>query len=86
MDYIDTIKQYHCIVSFSQAKHLFYISLWNGVLRDGKVDDIDIQFIEAHNPTIFKDCLRFDYNNQIKNIILSKHQLTHLSLLFPQIQ
>jgi hypothetical protein len=80
MNYIDSIKQNHCVVSFSESKSLFYISLWNGVLRDGKVDDIDIQFIEAKNPTIYKDCLSFDE----KNIILSKQQLKHLSLLFPE--
>lgn len=85
MDYLDNIKKYHCIVSFSEAKHLFYISLWNGVLRDGKVDDIDIHFIEANNPTIFKDCLCFDYNNEKKNIILSNHQLKYLSILFPEL-
>jgi len=83
MNYIDSIKTNHCVVSFSESKSLFYISLWNGVLRDGKVDDIDILFIEAKNPTIFNDCLSFEINNENKNIILSKHQLKQLSLLFP---
>jgi len=83
MDYYDSIKLHHSFVSFSPAKSIFYISLWNGVLRDGKVDDIDIQFIEAKNPTISNDCLSFDINNENKNIILSKQQLKHLSLLFP---
>jgi len=83
MNYIDSIKMNHCVVSFSESKCLFYISLWNGVLRDGKVDDIDILFIEAKNPTIFNHCLSFEINNENKNIILSKHQLNHLSLLFP---
>jgi hypothetical protein len=84
MNYIDSIQQNHCVVSFGINKKVFYISLWNGVLRDGKVDDIDIQFIEASNPTISNDCLSFDINNENKNIILSKQQLKHLSLLFPQ--
>jgi hypothetical protein len=84
MNYLDSILLFHCFVSFSQAKHLFFISLWNGVLRDGKVDDIDIHFFEATNPSIFKDSLSFFSNNQKKNIILSIHQLKHLSLLFPE--
>jgi hypothetical protein len=83
-EYIDSIKRNHCVVSFGINKKLFYISLWNGVLRDGKIDDIDIQFIEASNPTIFKDSLSFQINNEIKNIILSKLQLKHLSTLFPE--
>jgi hypothetical protein len=83
-DYIDSIKMNHCVVSFGINKKVFYISLWNGVLRDGKVDDIDIQFIETSNPTIFNDCLSFDINNENKNIILSKQQLKHLSLLLPE--
>ena len=84
MNYIDSIQTNHCVVSFSESKSLFYISLWNGVLRDGKVDDIDILFIEAKNPCIFKHSLSFESNNENKNIILSKHQLKHLSLLFPE--
>ncbi len=83
-DYIDSIKRNHCVVSFGINKKVFYISLWNGVLRDGKVDDIDIQFIEASNPTIFNDSLSFEINNENKNIILSKHQLKHLLTIFPQ--
>jgi hypothetical protein len=83
-EYIDSIKMNHCVVSFGVNKQVFYISLWNGILRDGKVDDIDIQFIEAKNPTIFKDCLSFDINNENKNIILSKQQLKHLSSLLPE--
>jgi hypothetical protein len=82
IDYLDAIKVNHCLVSFSSAKQVFYISLWNGVLRDGKVDDIDFHFIEAYNPTIFNHSLSFEINNQNKNIILSKHQLKHLYLLF----
>ena len=78
MDYIDSIKLYHCFVSFSPAKSIFYISLWNGVLRDGKVDDIDILFLEAKHPTIRDSSLSFDNHN----IPLSPIQLTHLSLLF----
>jgi hypothetical protein len=84
MDYLDSIKQHHCVVSFSEANQLFYISLWNGVLRDGKVDDIDILFVEAKNPTIFNDSLSFDSNNENKNISLSKYQLKYLLPLFPQ--
>lgn len=84
MNYIDSILRNHCVVSFSESKSLFYISLWNGVLRDGKVDDIDIHFIEAKNPTIFNHSLSFEINNQNKNIILSKHQLKHLLTIFPQ--
>jgi hypothetical protein len=83
-DYIDSIKMNHCVVSFGINKKVFYISLWNGVLRDGKIDDIDIQFIEAPNPTIFNNSLSFQINNENKNINLSKQQLKHLSLLFPE--
>jgi hypothetical protein len=78
MDYIDAIKKNHCVVSFSQAKQVFYISLWNGVLRDGLIDDIDIQFFEAKFPKIINDSLSFD--NQF--ITLSITQLTFLSTIF----
>jgi hypothetical protein len=81
MNYIDSIKLYHCFVSFSHAKSIFYISLWNGVLRDGKVDDIDILFLEAKHPTIRDSSLYFDN----KNILLSTIQLKHLLPLFPQL-
>ena len=40
MNYIDHIRLHHSLVSFSESKSIFYISLWNGVLRDGKIDDI----------------------------------------------
>ena len=80
MDYLDSIKKNHCFVSFSSAKSIFYISLWNGVLRDGIIDDIDILFFEAKHPTILNGALSFDN----KNIILSMNPLSHLSLLFPQ--
>ena len=78
MDYIDYIKLNHCLVSFSHSKQVFYISLWNGVLRDGKVDDIDIQFFEAKSPSIINDSLHFD--NTI--ISLSQKQLSHLLFVF----
>jgi hypothetical protein len=78
MDYIDSIKNNHCVVSFSQAKSIFYISLWNGVLRDGKVDDIDIQFFEAKSPKIINHSLSFDNHF----IPLSNTQLTFLSTIF----
>jgi len=84
MDYLEYIRINHSLVSFGTANSIFYISLWNGVLRDGKVDDIDILFFEAKNPKIINDCLCFEYNNENKNIILSKKQLMHLSLLFPE--
>ena len=79
MDYLESIKLHHCFVSFSSAKSIFYISLWNGVLRDGIIQDIDILFLEAKHPTIINGSLSFDN----KNIILSTIQLSHLSLLFP---
>jgi hypothetical protein len=79
MNYIDAIKLNHSVVSFSPAKSIFYISLWNGVLRDGKVDDIDILFLEAKHPKIINGYLSFDN----KNISLSQTQLNHLLPLFP---
>jgi hypothetical protein len=79
MNYIDAIQLNHSVVSFSPAKSIFYISLWNGVLRDGKVDDIDIDFFEAKFPKIIDGALSFDN----KNISLTPIQLNHLSLLFP---
>jgi hypothetical protein len=79
LDYIDAIKLNHSVVSFSPANSIFYISLWNGVLRDGKVDDIDILFLEAKNPKILNHSLSFDN----KNIFLSPIQLKHLLTLFP---
>ena len=79
MNYLDAIQLNHSVVSFSPAKSIFYISLWNGVLRDGKVDDIDIDFFEAKSPKIIDGFLSFDN----KNISLSPTQLNHLSL-FPE--
>ena len=79
MDYLDSIKQHHCFVSFSSANSIFYISLWNGVLRDGRIDDIDILFLEAKHPIISNGFLSFENNN----IFLSPIQFKHLSLLFP---
>ncbi len=79
MNYIDAIKLNHSVVSFSPAKAVFYISLWNGVLRDGKVDDIDILFLEAKHPKIINQSLSFDN----KNISLSQTQLNHLLQIFP---
>jgi hypothetical protein len=81
MNYLDSILLHHSVVSFSPAKSVFYISLWNGVLRDGKIDDIDIQFFESPSCTILNDQLVL-HN---KNISLSIIQLNHLSSLFPQI-
>ena len=80
MNYYDSIKIHHCFVSFSTANSLFYISIWNGILRDGRIDDIDIDFFEAKHPTISNGTLSFDK----KNISLSATQLKHLSLLFPE--
>jgi len=80
MNYYDSIKIHQCFVSFSTANSLFYISIWNGVLRDGSIHDIDIQFFEAKHPTISNGHLSFDN----KNIYLSEVQLKHLSLLFPE--
>jgi hypothetical protein len=81
MNYYDSIKLHHSFVSFSIANSLFYISIWNGVLRDGRIDDIDIQFFEAKSPKIISGFLSFDK----KNIPLSITQLKHLSLFFPEI-
>ena len=78
--YLDSIRLNHSFVSFSPAKSIFYISLWNGVLRDGLIDDIDIHFFEAKNPFILNQSLSFDN----KNLSLSTIQLNHLSLFFPQ--
>ena len=78
MDYLDYIKLNHCLVSFSPAKQVFYISLWNGVLRDGKIDDIDITFFEAKHPKIINNSLYFDGNL----ISLSTTQRIHLSNIF----
>ena len=78
MDYLDSIKTHHSFVSFSSAKSIFYISLWNGVLRDGQIDDIDILFFEAKHPKIINGSLFFDHTQ----IILSTTQLSHLSNLF----
>jgi hypothetical protein len=80
-DYLVSIEHNHCFLSFSATKRIFYISLWNGVLRDGKIDDIDIQFLEAKNPMIVHDCLSFNE----KNINLSEKQLNHLLNLLPEI-
>ena len=78
MNYLDYIKLNHCLVSFSPAKQVFYISLWNGVLRDGRIDDIDIDFFEAKHPKIIDGFLSFDK----KNIPLSTTQLNHLLGIF----
>jgi len=78
MNYLDSIRLNHSFVSFSPAKSIFYISLWNGVLRDGIIDDIDITFLEAKHPTILNGFLSFDN----KNITLSSHQLNHLARVF----
>jgi len=79
MNYLDSIETNHCFVSFSPANKIFYISLWNGVLRDGKIHDIDIDFFEDKNPTIINNTLVL-HN---KNILLSMTQLSHLRTLFP---
>ena len=81
MNYLDAIKLNHSVVSFSTAKSIFYISLWNGVLRDGRIDDIDIFFFEAKHPFIRDSSLFFDN----KNIPLSTTQLLHLRALFPEL-
>ena len=78
MDYIDSIKLHHSFVSFSSVHKVFFISLWNGVLRDGIIDDIDIQFFEAKSPNIIDNFLSFDN----KNILLSKPQFHYLSDFF----
>ena len=75
MNYYDSIKIHHCFVY--PANSLFYISIWNGVLRDGQIDDIDIQFFEAKHPMISNGFLSFDN----KNIYLSDIQLKHISSL-----
>jgi hypothetical protein len=80
IDYLDAIKINHSVVSFSPAKSIFYISLWNGVLRDGKIEDIDITFFEAKHPIIINNSLYFDN----KNIPLSITQLSHLLTIFPE--
>ena len=59
MDYSTSISNKHSFVSYSQFNQTFYISLWNGVLRDGKLDDIDILFFEAKNPKIIDGTLSF---------------------------
>jgi hypothetical protein len=79
MNYLDSIRMNHSFVSFSSANNIFYISLWNGVLRDGLIDDIDITFLEAKSPFIRDYSLFFD--NKI--ISLSTTQFKHLSFLFP---
>ena len=78
MDYIDSIKLHHSFVSFSSVKQIFFISLWNGVLRDGKIDDIDIHFFEAKHPIIREGGLSFDHTH----IPLTPTQLLHLSTFF----
>jgi hypothetical protein len=79
MDYFDSIKLHHSFVSFSSVNKVFFISLWNGVLRDGIIHDIDIQFFEAKSPSIIDNFLSFDKNN----ILLSNTQFQHLSSIFP---
>ena len=79
MNYLDSIRLNHSLVSFSHAKSIFYISLWNGILRDGIIDDIDIDFFEAKMPKISNGFLFIDN----KNILLTPIQLNHLSLFFP---
>ena len=83
MNYIDSIKLHHSFVSFSPANQIFYISLWNGVLRDGRIHDIDITFLEATKPIIRNGLLSFISNNEIKNISLTPIQLNHLLHFFP---
>ena len=78
MNYYESIKKNHSFVSFSPANSLFYISIWNGVLRDGRIDDIDIQFFEAKSPKIISGFLSF----LDTNIPLSPTQLIHLSTFF----
>uniref|UniRef100_A0A6C0D1U2 Uncharacterized protein n=1 Tax=viral metagenome TaxID=1070528 RepID=A0A6C0D1U2_9ZZZZ len=80
MNYLDSIETNHCFVSFSPANNIFYISLWNGVLRDGKIDDIDIDFFESPSCSILNNTLVL-HN---KNISLSITQLQHLRILFPE--
>ena len=78
MDYYENIKENHCVVSFSESKRVYYICLWNGVLRDGKVDDIDIEFIETPDIKITNDTLVCSN----KNVSLSSMHLQHLTSLF----
>jgi hypothetical protein len=78
MNYFDSIKLHHSFVSFSPANQIFYISLWNGVLRDGIIHDIDITFFEAKHPTIVDGYLSFEGHI----FPLSTTQLNHLSKLF----
>ena len=78
MNYIDHIKLHHSLVSFSESKSIFYISLWNGVLRDGKIDDIDISFFQAKHPIISNGAIYFDHFS----FPLSITQLKHLSTIF----
>ncbi len=80
IDYLDSIQLNHSFVSFSPSNSAFYISLWNGVLRDGRIDDIDIDFFEAKHPFIRDSSLHFDN----KNIFLSTTQLHHLRSFFPE--
>ena len=80
MNYIDSIRVNHSFVSFSPAKSIFYISLWNGVLRDGTIHDIDITFLEAKHPKIIDGFLIFDN----KNILLSIIQINHLQQFFTE--
>jgi hypothetical protein len=80
-DYLDSIRMNHSVVSFSPSKSVFYISLWNGVLRDGLIEDIDISFFEAKHPFIRDSSLHFDN----KNIFLSTQQLSHLRTIFPEL-
>ena len=79
MDYYDSIKLHHAFLSFSSVKQIFFISIWNGVLRDGKVQDIDIHFFEAKHPIIRDGVLYFDENI----ISLSDKQSQYLSLHIP---
>ena len=78
MNYLDSIKLNHSLVSFSTTNQTFYISLWNGILRDGQIDDIDINFFEAKHPFILNQNLIFEKNS----IPLSIQQFIHLSNFF----
>jgi hypothetical protein len=78
MNYFDSIKLNHSFVSFSHSNQTFYISLWNGVLRDGIIQDIDITFLEAKHPKIIDHSLFFDNTF----FPLSHTQLSHLSTFF----
>jgi hypothetical protein len=79
-DYLDSIRVNHSFVSFSPSKSIFYISLWNGVLRDGKIEDFDIEFFESPSCSILNNTLVL-HN---KNISLSIVQLQHLRSFFPE--